>query len=173
MVRPPAIEAKLLFEAAILFFFRYLAHIKLRALGCGGIDLGTSIVGDHGSIKCSFVSSAACECRMVEKSPYAVKFTSFFFQGVKRVRGWCNRHEFLMECRGDSLSKGVHHGFFVGTGSFGTCRPFWVPFVEWSVPHSVGVHVICSFQCRIRWDEVLCKIILECCPGSKTWDWLS
>ena len=55
MVRPPTIEAKLLFEAAILLFFRYLAHIKLRALGCGGIDLGTSIVGGHGSIKCSSV----------------------------------------------------------------------------------------------------------------------
>src|ERR1700689_83145 len=147
MVRPPAIEAKLLLEAAILFFFfRYLAHIKLRALGCGGIDLGTGIVGGHGSIKCSSVSSVACECRMTEQSPYAIKFTG---SAVKRIRGWCNRHEFLMECRGDSLSKGVHHGFFISTRSFGACRPFWVPFVEWSVSHFVGVHVVCSFQCRI------------------------
>src|ERR1700691_1550926 len=78
-----------------------------------------------------------------------------------------------MECRGNSLSKGVHHGFFVSTRSFGACRPFWVPFIKWSVSHSVGVHVVCSFQCRIRWDEVLCKVSFECCPCSKTCYWLS
>ena len=77
MVRPPAIEAKLLLEVAILFFLGYLAHIKLRTLGCGSIDLGTGIVGGQGSIKRSSSSSTACECRITEQLPYTIKFAGF------------------------------------------------------------------------------------------------
>ena len=137
-----AVETKPGLVAVFFLFFRDLAF--------GGFEIRIVDMG-RGPFLCRYHPGASRACiiawggAFLINSPEVIELLGMFYYA--RQHRWLggNSQYLVVECLGESLSKGVHLGVVVNTRAGSMGGPFLVEIIKLAISHAHGVHLLRGF----------------------------